>query len=184
MDVLKLPELTPKEKMFALTYIANGCIKTSAAEAAGCAAAQADKMLVRPQVRLFISQQSEVYLTPLRRKAEWVLFRLEHILDLCSNENSEFWNPVQAIRAAELLGRHYKLFTDQLEITANEDLGQRIRDAKERARKLKIKMGITGGGDDEDEETIIEDVEDVEDEETLSNGVDAPLDVDIEGVFD
>lgn len=97
-------------------------------------------------------------LTKKRRNVNWILSRLEHMSALCSDCNSEFYNPNAANKSFELLGKYHKMYTEKLEITGREDLAARIKEGRRRA-SVTMKETIV-----EDDRTIIREFTITEDE--------------------
>lgn len=152
--------LRGREIVFVSEYVkdANGA---RAAREAGYAEVsakeQAHYLLQKERVKNAI-KQALAELTKKRRNVSWILSRLEHMSALCSDCNSEFYNPNAANKSFELLGKYHKMYTEKLEITGREDLAARIKEGRRRA-SVTMKETIV-----EDDRTIIREFTITEDE--------------------
>lgn len=129
--------LTPKQKVFKDEYLLdlNG---TQAAIRAGyskrSAKEIASELLTKPNIKKAIQAAAENRSKKTGLNAEWVLERLEIVTDRCMQvtpvmefdhnlkemvETGEFkFEHTGANKSLELIGRHFKMFTDKKEISA------------------------------------------------------------------
>ena len=136
----KLPdrnELTDKERHFVSEFTTDWNA-ARAALAVGYTKASVHagttNILARHRVQKAIAEAMRPTRNRNRRSADWVLEGIEHIADITSNEEGAYFNARNALRAFELLGKHHRLFTEQVEIHVRTDLGDRIMEGKQRAR--------------------------------------------------
>lgn len=127
--------ITPQEEVFVSEFVKsfNAPLAARKAGYAKRTAGSALLFLRRPRVRNRLLELVASIQNKNRRTAEWVLSRLEHLADITSDENGPHYNARNAIRALELLGKYHKLFTEKVEISIREDLGDKIMDARRRA---------------------------------------------------
>jgi phage terminase small subunit len=125
----KANELTDQHRLFALEY-ATDFDRARAARAAGYAESSArytaHKLLKRPEIRALIDQAVNNAAETAGVNAVWVLRRLKETSDRCfqaepvrdaaGNETGQYkFDAAGAIRGAELIGKHLKMFTDKVE---------------------------------------------------------------------
>lgn len=77
--------------------------------------------------------ENEKVLLNKRRNPSWVLDRLEKVADILTNPNDERFDPRTGFKYLEALGRYHKLFTEKVEISVREDLGEKIRESRRRS---------------------------------------------------
>lgn len=131
----KLSKLTLKQKRFADEYIITGNIEQSAISAGyskNYARAQAHKLLANVGIKNYIDERLKILDSKKIADQKEVLqylsavMRGEHkektivgIGDFCQEIVDIDVGAKDRLKAAELLGRRYKLFTDKVEVDAN-----------------------------------------------------------------
>lgn len=116
--------LTPKQQQFVAHYLANGLNATRAAIAAGyspkTADSQASRMLKNAKVRRVVDERKEQGLAKLEITAGRVLEAIGKIAFAEGVLAGEL-EPVEnkdKLKGLEMLGRHFKMFTDKVELKA------------------------------------------------------------------
>lgn len=137
----KSPQLTKRQQLFVAHVLADpeGDAK-KAAIAAGYSEKRAgptsSELMRHRDVRYAIDAKTAKRLKKLEITADSVLKNVRDIVVRCSVEGKAF-NPAQALKGLELLGKFHKLWTDKIE-TNEPTLGHRMdkaADAMEKARK-------------------------------------------------
>lgn len=127
-------ELTPKQQRFCEEYLID-LNATQAAIRAGFSVKTADKigsqLLGKTRVLAEIDQLKKARAQSTGITAEEVLTRIDRI----TTEAEKIGDFKNALRGNELLGKHLKLFTERIEVTDSSDLANRVKAARERARK-------------------------------------------------
>lgn len=130
----KTTGLTPKEERFVAEYLIDANA-TRAALAAGYSERTADRIgshvLARQRVKAAIRKALAEQQKRTLIKADQVLLDINAIADQ-ARKAGEF---SAAIRGKELIGKHYKLFTDQLEVKDTTPRAERLARARERLQK-------------------------------------------------
>jgi len=110
----KTADLTPKEQRFVAEYLIDGNA-TRAALVAGyspqSAQRQGSQVLARPRVKAAVAKALREQQKRTLTKADQVLLDINELADKAAKAG-EF---SAAIRGKELLGKHYKLFTEKHE---------------------------------------------------------------------
>ena len=138
--------IRPQEKKFVRELVTNGFNTGKALKTAGYECTDSSlkywQLMKRPRVLQALQKAIKSNPASLRRNPEFVLDRLEHIITICSDQDSDKWDPKTVAVAAKTLGQYYKLFTEKVEIEIRENLGDKIREARDRERELKKEMDI------------------------------------------
>lgn len=127
--------LTPKQAAFVREYLID-LNATAAAKRAGYSQRTAhvigpqnlQKVEVAAAVKVAVEEQASRTLIT----ADQVLLDIQRI----GNQALNAKDFAQALRSRELLGKRYKLFTDKVEVTTVTPRADRLREARERRRKL------------------------------------------------
>lgn len=128
------PMLTQRQQQFALQYLIdlNG---RAAAERAGYSAKIAAKAaclnLQKPAVKALIDEELEKQRERTLVTADQVLLDIQRVGRKA--EKAEDW--AQALRASELIGKRYKLFTDKVEVVNSTPRAERLREARLRRQQ-------------------------------------------------
>lgn len=142
-------ELTPKQQRFCEEYLID-LNATQAAIRAGysekTAQEQASRLLSNVMVQAAIDAGKKQRSANTGITAERVLTGIMGVIERCEqavpvlddegNPTGEWkFESGSALRGYELLGKHLKLFTERIEVTDSSDLANRVKAARERARK-------------------------------------------------
>jgi hypothetical protein len=133
--VKKERALTKREELFVSEFPKdwNASRALIAAGYAESFVSHSTEMLNRPHIKTALDKYLNKIKKPNRRTADWVLTRMEHLADIGSDENGPYFNPRTAIQALDSLGKYHKIFTEKIEISVREDLGDKIMDARKRS---------------------------------------------------
>lgn len=121
--------LTQKQKLFVKFYVKSGNATEAAVKAGyskSTARSIASENLTKPYIKKVINQKMSEIEKKLGLSKDWVLERLasnvercrqaEPVLDKEGNVTGEYkFDAAGSNKALELLGRHYKMFTDRTE---------------------------------------------------------------------
>lgn len=142
-------QLTPKQQRFCEEYLID-LNATQAAIRAGYSAKTANeqgaRLLANVSVQAFIDEGKKQRSAKTGITAERVLTGIMGVIERCEQavpvldeegkETGEWkFESGSALRGYELLGKHLKLFTERIEVTDASDLANRVKAARERARK-------------------------------------------------
>jgi phage terminase small subunit len=115
------PTLTPKQSLFIDHYIEtlNGTesyLKAFDAHNRVTAATEGSKLLRNPQIKAEVDRRLEALRSPLIASAQQVL---TFLTDMMGKEDAK---DTDRIRAAELLGKRYALFTDKIDLNQSVEV--------------------------------------------------------------
>jgi phage terminase small subunit len=138
-----MTQLTPKQEAFIQEYLVD-LNATQAAKRAGYKGKNLDKvgseLLGKTRVRAEIQAAMDKRAEKVGRTAEDVLRDIHAVKESCMGRGFDRdGNPTMidakgALKALELEGRHLKMFTDKVEIDMSDDLANRLKEARERAK--------------------------------------------------
>ena len=145
--------LTPRQHRFVLEYLVD-LNATQAAIRAGYSAktaySQGQRLLKNVEVAAAIQAGMDKRAKRTEITQDYVLTGIRNMAERCTQDN-ESYNPLAALKALELLGKHLKLFTDRKEVTGkmhHEELGAST--IEERIKQLESELGyaevITSAG--------------------------------------
>jgi len=130
----KTTDLTPKEARFVAEYLIDANAGRAAAAAgysAHTATRQGSQLANRPRVKAAIRKALAEQQKRTLIKADQVLLDINDL----ANRAAKAGEFSAAIRGKELIGKHYKLFTDQLEVKDTTPRAERLARARERLQK-------------------------------------------------
>lgn len=110
----KRPELSPREALFVAEYLIDSNGRKAAIRAGygnSGAAVQANRLLNRDNVKAAIAEQLQIQAKRTLITADKVLLDINDIANAAHAKGDHS----AALRGKELLGKHYKLFTDRHE---------------------------------------------------------------------
>ncbi len=113
--------LSEKQKRFVaeLTVDWN---RTNAAKRAGysdrTAYNTAYQLMQRDDIQQALEEELRQQQERTRIDSDYVLYGLKDMVEWCTT--SEHWNPQGALKAYELIGKHFKMFTDKAELTGKD----------------------------------------------------------------
>jgi phage terminase small subunit len=133
-----MPRLNPKQRKFVVEYLVDRNA-TQAAIRAGYAKKNADVTGPRLLASAGVNREVEAKIKKMDAATEItasnVLKKLWHIGTV---ENKSTPNHGDQVRALELVGKHFKMFTDKFEVTdAAVGLADRLRKARQRLKRGK-----------------------------------------------
>jgi len=127
--------LTPKQSAFVREYLID-MNATATAKRVGyserTAYSQGQRLLKNVEVKKAIAAALQEQSSRTLITADQVLLDIQRI----GNQALNAKDFAQALRSRELLGKRYKLFTDKVEVTTVTPRADRLREARERRRKL------------------------------------------------
>ncbi len=94
--------------------------RTEAAKRAGysekTAYNTAYQLMQREDIQQALEEELRQQQERTRINSDYVLYGLKDMVEWCSTE--EYWSPQNVIKAYELIGKHFKMFTDKAEHTS------------------------------------------------------------------
>ena len=111
--------MTPKQQAFVREYLVD-LNATQAAMRAGYSKRTAHVIghenLTKPEIAIAIEAAMDERAERTKITADYVLQGIRDTVERCRGDGEAF-NPAQALKGFELLGKHLKLFTDKTELT-------------------------------------------------------------------
>lgn len=142
-------KLTAKQQLFVDYYLVD-LNATQAAKKAGYSERNADKigpeLLGKTRVKAAIQKAMDERSQRTKIDADYVLKGIQGVIERCEqaepvldregNPTGEYtFQAASALKGYELLGKHLKLFTDKVEVSADESLVERLAAARERIKQ-------------------------------------------------
>lgn len=141
-------KLTDKQQMFVKEYLID-LNATQAAIRAGYSEKTAYSIghenLSKPEIAAAITKAFTARANKVEVTADYVFSTIIDTIERCKqeepvrdkdgNETGEYvFNAQAVLKGSELLGKHLKLFTEKLEVSADSDLAERLAEARARSK--------------------------------------------------
>jgi phage terminase small subunit len=128
--------LTKLQQAFVRAYMETGDA-TEAVRKAGYSADRAQitgcELIKNVEIQREIGRLMNARLAKVSLSSDDVIAELQNIIATCKAAGSGAWQISGRLKAAELLGRYFKMFTERVEISVDEDLIQRLEAGRKRA---------------------------------------------------
>lgn len=129
MPKIKDGGLSDKQALFCKEYVID-LNATQAAIRAGYSAKTAGQMgdenLKKPQIQAEIQRLTADRSQRTEITADYVLQKIQNIIEATSAENEDSYNPQAALKGCELLGKHLRMWTDKVQHSGEVDLNLAI----------------------------------------------------------
>jgi len=149
--------LTKRQQLFVMEYCADPSVgKAEAARKAGFSKNRAHKtacdLMKHPEVQREIERKLTKRLEKVETTQESVLQELHSIIEAAKEAGAGHWQMQARLKAAELIGKHLKMWTEKLEVGPSPALMEMLLEGRKRAGlpsalEPEVLLALPAGGD-------------------------------------